>query len=62
MAATGKKFEESQYILRLRGTDAFDVLIVPYRTGMRPTDLGIARTSQGVIWLSRGGKITVLAD
>ena len=62
MAATGKKFEEAQYILRLRGTDAFDVLIVPYRTGMRPTDLGIARTSQGGIWLSRGGKITVLAD
>ena len=62
MAATGKKFEESQYILRLRGTDAFDVVIVPYRTGMRPKDLGIARTSQGDIWLSRGGKITVLAD
>jgi hypothetical protein len=60
--ATGKKFEEAQFILRLRGTDAFDVLILPYRRGARPSDLAIARASDGVLSVLRRGKSTVLAD
>jgi hypothetical protein len=60
-AATGKKFEEAQYILRLRGTSSFDVLIVPYHRGGRPTDLAIRRTSEGLS-IMRGGKIAPLAD
>jgi hypothetical protein len=60
--ATGKKFEEAQYILRLRGTGPFDVVIVPYRRGRRPPDLVITRTSDGVLSLLRGGKTTTLAD
>ena len=60
--ATGKKFEEAQYILRLRGTGPFDVVIVPYRRGRRPPDLMITRTSDGVLSLLRGGKSTTLAD
>jgi hypothetical protein len=60
--ATGKKFEEAQYILRLRGTGPFDVVIVPYRRGSRPPDLVITRTSDGVLSLLRGGKTTTLAD
>ena len=60
--ATQTKFEEAQYILRLRGTSGFDVLIVPYPRGKRPVDLGITRTSNGVLSVSRGGKTTALAD
>ena len=60
--ATGTKFEEAQYILRLRGTGAFDVVIVPYRRGRRPSDLAITRTSDGVLSVLRGGKTTALAD
>ena len=60
--ATGTKFEEAQYILRLRGTGPFDVLIVPYRRGRRPPDLAITRTSDGVLSVLRGGKTTALAD
>jgi hypothetical protein len=60
--ATGKKFEEAQYILRLRGTGPFDVVIVPYRRGRRPPDLVITRTSDGVLSLLRDGKTTTLAD
>jgi hypothetical protein len=58
---TGRKFEEAQYILRVRGTSAFDVLIVPYR-GRRPSDLTVMRTSDGVLSVVRGGKTTAVAD
>lgn len=60
--ATGEKFEEAQYILRLRSTGAFDVVIVPYRRGRRPPDLVVTRTPDGVLSLLRGGKTTTLAD
>jgi hypothetical protein len=60
--ATGKKFEEAQYILRLRGTGAFDVLIVPYLRNKRPPDLAIVRTSDGMLFILRDGKTTTLAD
>src|SRR5262249_20280553 len=60
--ATGSKFEEAQYILRLRGTGPFDVLIVPYRRGSRPPDLAITRASDGTLSLSRGGNTTALTD
>jgi hypothetical protein len=60
--ATGTKFEEAQYILRVRGTGAFDVVIVPYHRGRRPSDLAVMRTSDGVLSVLRGGKTTMLAD
>jgi hypothetical protein len=60
--ATGSKFEEAQYILRLRGTGAFEVLIVPYHRGRRPQDLAVTRTSDGLLSVLRGGKTTALAD
>ena len=60
--ATGKSFQEAQYILRLRGRSAFDVLIVPYRAGARPADLAIARTSHGELIMLRDGKTTPLVD
>jgi hypothetical protein len=60
--ATGNSFEEAQYILRLRGTGVFDVLIVPYRRGRRPPDLAITRTPDGVLSLVRGGKSLMLAN
>jgi hypothetical protein len=60
--ATGTKFEEAQYILRLRGTGPFDVLIVPYHRGRRPPDLAVTRTSGGVLSVLRGGQTTALAD
>jgi hypothetical protein len=59
---TGKKFEEAQYIPRLRGSGPFDVLILPYRRDRRPPDLAITRTPDGVLSVLRGGKITVLAN
>jgi hypothetical protein len=62
LRATGTKFEETQHILRLRGTGSFDVLIVPYRRGMRPHDLAVTRTSDGALRILRGGKTAALAD
>jgi hypothetical protein len=61
-AATGKKFEEAQYILRLRSSGAFEVVIVPYRAGARPSDLAIARTRQGELSLIRNGNTTTLSN
>jgi hypothetical protein len=60
--ATGKSFEEAQYILRLRGRGAFEVVIVPYRAGMRPSDLTITRTSRGELSLVRNGNMRTLPD
>jgi hypothetical protein len=60
--ATGTKFEEAQYILRVRGNSAFDVVIVPYHRGRRPSDLAVMRVSDGVLSVLRGGKTTTLAD
>jgi hypothetical protein len=60
--ATGTKFEEAQYILRVRGNSAFDVVIVPYHSDRRPSDLAVMRASDGVLSVSRGGKTTTLAD
>jgi hypothetical protein len=61
-AATGKRFEEAQYILRLRSRGAFEVVIVPYRAGTRPSDLAIARTGHGELSLIRDGNTTTLSD
>jgi hypothetical protein len=60
--ATGTKFEEAQYILRLRGTGAFDVVIVPYHRGRRPPDLAVMPASGGGLSILRGGKTAALAD
>src|SRR5262249_19572720 len=60
--ATGTNFEEAQYILRLRGTGPFDVLIVPYHKGRRPSDLAVTRTFDGMLSVLRGGKATALTD
>ena len=59
---TGRKFEEAQYIVRLRGTGPFDVVIVPYRRGGRPPDLVLTQNPDGVLSLLRNGKTTTLAD
>jgi hypothetical protein len=59
---TGRNFEEAQYILRLRGTGPFDVVIVPYRRGRRPPDLVLSQTLDGVLSLRRDGKTTTLAE
>ncbi len=60
--ATGTKFEEVQYILRLRGTGPFDIVLVPYYRGKRPPDLVIRRNSDDVLSLLRGGKTITLTD
>jgi hypothetical protein len=60
--ATGKNFEEVQYILRLRGRGAFDVVIVPHKWGTRPTDLAITRTPDGALSLIRGASSTKLPE
>ncbi|GAB4195258.1 MAG: hypothetical protein OHK0013_01250 [Sandaracinaceae bacterium] len=52
--ATGRTFEERQYILRLRSSGPFDVIIVPYRAGARPADLSLT-ASGGTLRLTRGG-------
>jgi hypothetical protein len=39
--ANGRSFEERQHILRLRGTNGFRVLLVPYLKGRRPADLDV---------------------
>jgi hypothetical protein len=58
-AATGTPFEERQDILRVRGTAPFDVLVIPYKTGQRPPDLAVTRSSSGVI-VTMGGQTQTL--
>lgn len=58
-AATGRSFEERQYIFRLRSAGPFDVVIVPYRASMRPADLAVT-ASGGSLRLTRSGRTTDL--
>jgi hypothetical protein len=60
--ATGTSFEEAQYILRLRSRGAFEVVIVPYRAGTRPSDLAITRAANGELSLIRRGNIRTLPN
>ncbi len=58
-AANGRPFEERQYILRLRASGPFDVVIVPYRSGERPSDLSVTRSGSN-LQLTRNGVTTTL--
>jgi hypothetical protein len=47
-AATGKTFEEKQYILRIKTAGPGDVAIVPYLTDHRPTGLNVVQVTGGL--------------
>jgi hypothetical protein len=42
-AYNGASFEERQHILRVKSAGNFDVVIIPYAKGQRPTDLSLVR-------------------
>jgi hypothetical protein len=46
--ATGRAFEEKQYILRIKTAGPCDVVVVPYRTGQRPTGLNVVQVFGGL--------------
>jgi hypothetical protein len=48
------KWEERQHILRIRGTSSFQLIIVPFRTGQRPTDLKIEPVEGGFVLTAKG--------
>jgi len=58
--ANGRPFEERQYILRIRSSGPFDVVIVPYQRGLRPSDLSVTRTATGLS-LTRNGTAVPLS-
>jgi hypothetical protein len=47
--AHGRPFEERQHIFRLRGSSAFDALILPYRKGTARRGLNVAREGGATI-------------
>jgi hypothetical protein len=47
-AATGQTFEEKQYILRIKTVGPCDVVVIPYLTGQRPTNLNVLQVSGGL--------------
>ena len=57
----GKPFSERQYILRVKNGATSDVVIVPYRTGNRPSDLAVSRVSGGIA-VRADGVMRNLAD
>jgi hypothetical protein len=48
LAATGKRFEEKQYILRIKTAGPCDTVLVPYPTGRRPANLNVVQVSGGL--------------
>ncbi len=59
LEATGRPFEERQYILRLRSAGPFDVVLVPYRGGERPADLAVTGFGSN-LRLTRNGRTAEL--
>jgi len=56
----GRPFQEQQHILRLRGKDAFDVLLLPYRKGER-REVTVRRESSNLV-IASGEETTVLGE
>ena len=50
------------HILRLRGDQDFDVVVIPYRQGQRPADLDVSLTAAGDIQVIRSGQCSELTD
>jgi len=59
--ANGRQFSETQHILRIRGTDAFRVLLLPYRKGQQRS--GVTVSNNGVqSTISASGETTTVGD
>jgi len=58
---TGRPFEERQHILRINGTGAFGVLIMPYRKGKRRDDVEVKQDGGKIIITSKDER-TIIAD
>jgi hypothetical protein len=56
-----RNWEERQHILRLRGEGPFKIVIVPYRSGQRPSDLNV-RIAAGKLVLVRRGETRTIGD
>jgi hypothetical protein len=53
--ANGRSFEERQHIFRLRGSEAFDVLLLPYRKGEARSGLKVT-SSDGITTVDAPGE------
>jgi hypothetical protein len=58
-AATGQSFSEQQDVLRIRGSGAFETLILPYHHGQRPPDLQVKLVGNQVVVTANGGTTTI---
>lgn len=48
-SSQGRKYEERQHILRLKGTGDFTTVIVPWNKGAKPNDVNITRDGEIII-------------
>lgn len=55
--AQGRKYEERQHILRVRGTGSFTTVIVPWKKGKKPAGVEVSTTGDTV--LVKTGKNTI---
>ncbi|MFN3651061.1 MAG: hypothetical protein ACK47B_15915 [Armatimonadota bacterium] len=54
--ANDRPFEERQHILRVRGQNGFNTLILPYPKGRRPSDLKVVHSEAGVTVTQNGAE------
>ena len=53
--AQGRSFEESQYILRVRGTGSFTTLIVPWAKGKKPKRISVTLRGDTIVVTTAAG-------
>jgi len=61
-AAQGRKYEERQHILRVRGTGSFTTVIVPWKKGKKPEGLEVSTNDGAITVKTATSHVTIAAD
>jgi hypothetical protein len=61
-AAQGRKYEERQHILRVRGTGSFTTVIVPWKKGKKPEGLEVSTNDGAITVKTATSHVTIAPD